>query len=108
MDAYVKVLSSGAMCLASLLGDSEACSAQQTPVTAIDIGLEPDATMVNRAEAANTKLRSVFPKGFKPWPFCGNPRGDTDVFECAVAAIVIKDVAHGGKCPGRISAVYVW
>jgi hypothetical protein len=64
MNGYVKVLSSVAICLASLLGYSEACSAQQAPVTAIDIGLEPDATMVNRAEAVNAKLRSGFPKGF--------------------------------------------
>lgn len=50
--------------MASLLGYSEASRAQQAPVTAIDIGLEPDATMVNHAEAVNAKLRSVFPKGF--------------------------------------------
>jgi len=33
-------------------------------VTAIDIVLEPDATMVKHAEAANERLRKVFPKGF--------------------------------------------
>ena len=38
--------------------------AQQSPVTAIDIVLEPDATMVHHAEAVNARLRSVFPKGF--------------------------------------------
>ena len=37
---------------------------QQTRVTAIDIALEPDATMVHHAEAVNARLRSVFPKGF--------------------------------------------
>ena len=38
--------------------------AQQSPVTAIDIALEPDATMLQHAEAANARLRKVFPKGF--------------------------------------------
>jgi hypothetical protein len=33
-------------------------------VTAIDILLEPDATMVKHAEAANERLRKQFPKGF--------------------------------------------
>ncbi|MGE0850797.1 MAG: hypothetical protein AB7O44_14405 [Hyphomicrobiaceae bacterium] len=34
------------------------------PVTAIDIVLEPDATMVKHAEAANQRLLKDFPKGF--------------------------------------------
>lgn len=34
------------------------------PVTAIDIILVPDATMMSRAEAANSRLRKVFPQGF--------------------------------------------
>ena len=34
------------------------------PVTAIDILLEPDATMVKHAEAANERLLKEFPKGF--------------------------------------------
>jgi hypothetical protein len=38
--------------------------AQQTPVTAIDIALEPDATMVRRAKDANARLLKSFPKGF--------------------------------------------
>jgi hypothetical protein len=32
--------------------------------TAIDILLDPDATMIQRAKAANTRLLKVFPKGF--------------------------------------------
>jgi hypothetical protein len=32
--------------LAALLGDAEMSSAQTIPVTAIDIALEPDATMI--------------------------------------------------------------
>ena len=39
-------------------------SAQHNPVTAIDIALEPDATMVQHAMAANARLRKSFPKGF--------------------------------------------
>jgi hypothetical protein len=34
------------------------------PVTAIDIALEPDATMVQHAMAANARLLKSFPKGF--------------------------------------------
>jgi hypothetical protein len=34
------------------------------PVTAIDILLEPDATMLKHAAAANARLRESFPKGF--------------------------------------------
>ena len=33
--------------------------------TAIDIALEPDATMIQHAEAANARLLKVFPKGFR-------------------------------------------
>jgi len=38
--------------------------AQPNPVTAIDIALEPDATMVRHAMDANARLRKSFPKGF--------------------------------------------
>jgi 2'-5' RNA ligase len=33
-------------------------------VTAIDVALEPDATMLENASAANARLRSVYPAGF--------------------------------------------
>jgi hypothetical protein len=39
-------------------------AAQQNPVTAIDIALEPDATMVQHAMAAIARLLKSFPKGF--------------------------------------------
>ena len=39
-------------------------AAQENPVTAIDIALEPDATMIQHAEAANALLRKVFPTGY--------------------------------------------
>jgi hypothetical protein len=52
------------MIAASLPGHAETSSADQSMVTAIDIALEPDATMIQRAEAANARLRKVFPKGY--------------------------------------------
>jgi hypothetical protein len=42
----------------------QGAAAQQNPVTAIDIALEPDATMVQYAMAANALLLKSFPKGF--------------------------------------------
>ncbi len=52
------------MSLASLLGFVEACHAQGSPVTAIDILLEPDATMVQHAQADNARLLKAYPDGF--------------------------------------------
>jgi len=37
---------------------------ERSPVTAIDILLEPDATMLQHAEAVNARLLKVYPKGF--------------------------------------------
>jgi hypothetical protein len=39
-------------------------ASEQSPVTAIDVLLEPDATMLTRAQANNARLLEVFPKGF--------------------------------------------
>lgn len=64
MHIYANALAAVGLCLAALLSYPEACGAQRTPVTAIDIALEPDATMVHHVEAVNARLRSVFPKGF--------------------------------------------
>jgi hypothetical protein len=44
--------------------DTATASATQHPITAIDIVLEPDATMIQHAEAVNAGLRKNFPKGF--------------------------------------------
>jgi len=38
--------------------------AAQSEITAIDILLEPDATMLRHSEAVNARLLAVFPKGF--------------------------------------------
>ena len=51
--------------LGLLLGNAQPLgAAEPNPVTAIDILLDPDATMVKHAEAANQRLLKVFPKGF--------------------------------------------
>ena len=38
--------------------------AEENAVTAVDIALEPDSTMVQHAMAANARLLKSFPKGF--------------------------------------------
>src|SRR5262245_58307007 len=48
----------------ALLAHIGASGAQENAITAIDIALEPDATMIQHAEAANARLFKVFPKGF--------------------------------------------
>ena len=42
----------------------QGAAAEQNPVTAIDIALEPDATMIEHATASNARLLKSFPKGF--------------------------------------------
>jgi len=52
------------MGLASLFGFVEASHTQESRVTAIDILLEPDATMVQHAQADNARLLKAYPTGF--------------------------------------------
>ena len=52
------------MSLASLFGFVGAAHAQESRVTAIDILLEPDATMVQHAQADNARPLKVYPTGF--------------------------------------------
>ena len=52
------------MGLASLFGFVEASHTQERRVTAIDILLEPDATMVQHAQADNARLLKAYPTGF--------------------------------------------
>ncbi len=56
----------GAMACAVALagGNALAADAKPNPITAIDILLEPDATMIQHATDTNDRLRKVFPKGF--------------------------------------------
>ena len=60
---YMKVLAALGI-LGSQLGYAETSSAKQNPTTAIDIALEPDATMIQHGEVVNARLRKAFPKGF--------------------------------------------
>jgi hypothetical protein len=50
--------------IAMTLGTAKYASAQSSPVTAIDIALEPDQTMMGHAHAANAALLKDFPKGY--------------------------------------------
>jgi hypothetical protein len=52
------------MVLASALPRSAASRTSPEPLTAIDTLLDPDQTMVQKAIAANARLRQSFPKGF--------------------------------------------
>src|SRR5271169_3952608 len=64
MSKVVKTLAALGIGLVSLLGYTASSRAQQNPVTAIDIALEPDATMMQHAKADNARLLKEFPKGF--------------------------------------------
>ena len=61
---YLNVLAALVTGIGSLVVYAQRSGAQENPVTAIDIALEPDATMIQHAEAANARLLKVFPKGF--------------------------------------------
>jgi hypothetical protein len=62
----LKVATICALALLSASAEAQTASpaADQTPVTAIDILLEPDATMLRRSEENNARLLSVYPKGY--------------------------------------------
>ena len=64
MMRFAKVLAAMGLGLGLTLGYAGRSSAEQNPITAIDIALEPDATMIQHAEAVNARLLKVFPKGF--------------------------------------------
>jgi len=64
MFTCLKVLAGLGIGLAALLGNAEVSSAQSSPITAVDIALEPDATMMEHAKADNARLLKAFPKGF--------------------------------------------
>ena len=49
--------------LATLDHDSKS-STLQTTITAVDVVLEPDVTMIQQAQAANAALLKNFPKGY--------------------------------------------
>lgn len=64
MSGYRKALASLVIGVAMTIGVVDRANAQQSPVTAIDIALEPDAVMIQHANADNARLLATFPKGF--------------------------------------------
>jgi hypothetical protein len=64
MPKYAKVLAAFCIGLMAMFGYTGASRAQQNAITAIDIALEPDATMIQHAQADNARLLKAFPKGF--------------------------------------------
>ena len=70
-------------------------AADQNDVTAIDILLEPDATMIQHPEAVNARLLKVFPKGFA---LDASHRPHISMFQCYVpTANLDKVYAAAGK-----------
>ena len=64
MRLFTRIVATVGTVFALLAGWAGPSSAQQSPVTAIDVLLEPDATMLKHATAANARLLKVFPRGF--------------------------------------------
>src|SRR6202162_3395612 len=64
MQEHLEVISAIGLGLGLAMALVPGAAAQQNPVTAIDIALEPDATMVQHAKDANARLLKSFPKGF--------------------------------------------
>ena len=64
MHKYLEVIMAVGLWLGSAVAFAQETRAQQSPVTAIDIALEPDATMIQHARDANARLLKNFPKGF--------------------------------------------
>ena len=68
MMKFVNVLAALGIGFGLMLSFPGRSNAEQNPITAIDIALEPDATMIQHAEAVNARLLKVFPKGFALGP----------------------------------------
>jgi hypothetical protein len=64
MHDHLSVFTAMGIWLGLMLASTQVPAAQQNSVTAIDIALEPDATMVQHAMAANARLLKDFPNGF--------------------------------------------
>src|SRR5206468_747636 len=73
----------GAMACAVALAGGQALAADAKPneITAIDILLHPDATMVQHAQAVNERLLKVFPKGFS---LDASHRPHVSMYQCYV------------------------
>ena len=59
MFRFIKIVTALGICVASLLGHVETSGAQQNPVTAVDIALEPDQTMIQHSQADNASVSSI-------------------------------------------------
>jgi 2'-5' RNA ligase superfamily protein len=64
MREHLEVISAVWLGLGLAMAFVQGAVAQQNPVTAIDIALEPDAAMIRHAKADNARLLKSFPKGF--------------------------------------------
>jgi hypothetical protein len=64
MQSCLKLLAAIGFGATTLLGNADTSAAQQNPVTAIDVALEPDATMIQHAKANNARLLKAYPNGF--------------------------------------------
>ena len=64
MQEHLEVISAIGLGLGLAMALVPSAAAQQNLATAIDIALEPDATMIQHATAANARLLESFPKGF--------------------------------------------
>ena len=64
MVGFMNVLAALCFAAGALLGNAASSAAQQNPVTAVDVALEPDATMIQHAKANNTRLLKAYPEGF--------------------------------------------
>jgi 2'-5' RNA ligase len=64
MREHLEVISAIGLGLGLAMALVPGAAAEQNTVTAIDIALEPDATMIDAAKAANARLLKSFPKGF--------------------------------------------
>jgi 2'-5' RNA ligase len=105
----VKALASSASALSLVVGSvwTQRCLAAESPaladsdrVVAIDVLLEPDATMVKRAIAANAELRANYPQGYTLGPEQVPhislvqryvKAGDLDEVGAAVSAVLAKE-----------------
>ncbi len=64
MGEYLRLFTGVGLGLGLAMALAPGAVAQSNPVTAIDIALEPDATMIQHAMADNARLLKFFPKGF--------------------------------------------
>jgi hypothetical protein len=106
MRTTVATMSTLAFGIIAMLGGMQTKAAEPDAVTAIDILLEPDATMIEHAKAANERLLKVFPKGFalgkthQPHVSCCQryvKTADLDKVYAAVGEVLAEEKPAGWK-----------